>query len=428
MKKLLVILLVIGILLAMVACTGDTTDTGATTDTTNDTVTSPASDATDDTGDTDATDDTSASGEEFATGYTIGMNLFMQGTYVFDTMVRQTNVLVENDAIQGSLMLFNDEANVEKITTDVENMINSGVDGAMWWAIIPTHYAVGPQMFEDAGVPFVLFDAFPGWPDGNGMIGKETIRSLDTFAGVIGASNYESGVDMATQALADGRKNAIIMANVMGSGVGDRATGFQETFEAGGGKVLEVSNEGTASNAHIAAMQNLFATYPEADCLYSVGADFTLGAVSIVENLGKDIGIYGTDVTPDLLSYLVDGKVAALGGAHWVDSVLCSALLVNALDGHKILEEDGLPLWYTDFPMPVIPAKYAEMYEKFWVDEMPLSYDDISYLLYRNNPDVTAQDFIDFVDSYSIESVLIKKYEEGKVTAEELAAIGITVE
>jgi len=412
MKRILTIFLVLGLLLGTVGCTSGTeTSVAASAETSA--VASESSEA--------------PSGSTFTTGYKIGMNLFQQGAYVFDTMVRQTNVLVEDDSIQGSLMLFNDEANIEKITTDVENMINSGVDGAMWWAIIPTHYAVGPQMFEDAGIPFVLFDAYPGWPDGNGMVGKETIRSLNTFAGVIGCSNYQSGAEMAKQALADGRTNAIIMANVMGSGVGERADGFQETFEAGGGKVLEVSHEGTTSNAHIAAMQNLFATYPEADCLYSVGADFTLGALSVVENLDREIGIYGTDVTPDLLSYLVEGKVSALGGAHWVDSALCMALLINALDGHKILEEDGLPLWYTDFPMPVIPAKYAELYNRFWVDEMPLSFADVSQLLYRNNPDVTAQDFIDFINNYSIESVLKQKYKEGKVTAEELAEVGINV-
>jgi ribose transport system substrate-binding protein len=412
MKRALTIFLVIVLLVGTVGCTStpEATPAAATE--------APAA----------AVDTTEApSAPAFKTGYKIGMNLFMQGAYVFDTMVRQTNVLVEDPSIQGSLMLFNDEANIEKITTDVENMINSGVDGAMWWAIIPTHYAVGPQMFEDAGLPFVLFDAYPGWPDGNGMVGKETVRSLSTFAGVIGCSNYQSGEEMAKQALADGRTNAIIMANVMGSGVGERADGFQATFEAGGGKVLEVSHEGTASNAHIAAMQNLFATYPEADCLYSVGADFTLGALSVVENLGRDVGIYGTDVTPDLLSYLVEGKVSALGGAHWVDSVLCNALLINALDGHKILDTDGLPLWFTDFPMPVIPAKYAALYNKFWVEEMPLSYSDISQLLYRNNPDVTAQDFIDFINNYTIENVLKQKYAEGKVTADELAAVGITV-
>ena len=104
-----------------------------------------------------------------------------------------------------------------------------------------------------------------------------------------------------------------------------------------------------------------------------------------------------------------------------------AALLENYLDGHPMINEDGVVDIIRTVPLIVIPAEMADLYERFWIEEFPYEEDEIKSLLYRFNPDVTLQDFYDMIEGYSIESRLIAKYNAGKVTAEELAAVGIDV-
>ena len=49
-----------------------------------------------------------------------------------------------------------DNANINNVQSDVENMINSGVDGALWWGVLDSYFQVGPQQFNEAGVPFEM--------------------------------------------------------------------------------------------------------------------------------------------------------------------------------------------------------------------------------------------------------------------------------
>lgn len=427
MKKRIwsIVAMVMGCMLVFCACTNTAPPAEESSSAAQETASESASaDATpEQTEEASETAEASEPAGDFATELTYGMNLFSQGAYAFDVMGNQTSLVMGGDGLNNQMMFFNDEANVEKITTNLENMINSEVDGILWWAVLPTHYAVGPDLVEESGIPFAMYSAYPTDEET-----RDYIRNLSTFAGVAGESNYQAGAQLAEQAIADGKTDAIIMANLMGSAVSDRAVAFQEVFEAGGGTVHEVSHEGTASNAHITAMQNMLATYPDIDTIYCAGADLGLGAVSVVENLGKDISVYATDITPETLDFLVEGKIAALNGGQWI-SAMCSAIMLqNAVDGHKLLEEDGLPMWQEDVPLIVVPSNQAELYTRFWMDELPFELDDVKNLLYRFNPDVTTQDMRDFIENYSLESVLKMKYDSGKVTKEELAAVGIEVE
>ena len=102
-------------------------------------------------------------------------------------------------------------------------------------------------------------------------------------------------------------------------------------------------------------------------------------------------------------------------------------MLENYLDGMPMLDADGKVGLPRNVQLIAVPAEMADLYERFWIDEFPYEEDEIKQLLYRYNPDVTLQDLQNVIDSYSIEDRLIAKYNAGKVTAEELAAVGINV-
>lgn len=356
-----------------------------------------------------------------ATNRTIGINDFVQGNYALDVLVNACRVVT--DICGDNLQIANDEANVEKIVSDLENFIASGVDGILWFGLLPTNFAVGPQKCEDAGVPIAFYDKLP--LEGEQEAG---IRDMSVFAGGIGNSDYIGGRNMGEYAVSLGCKKAVIAGAEVGDTTHDpRVEGFTEVFEAAGGEVVSVFR-GAAGTDATTALDNMINANPDCDCVFASGGDYGLAAASVCNTYGlNDIKILAIDISPDLLPYLKDGTLAAGCGAHWVSGMFAAALLENYLDGHPVLDEDGKVAVLRNTPLIVIPAEAADLYEEFWINEFPYEESEIKNLLWRYNPDVTMQDFQNALDSYSVEERLLAKYEAGKVTAEELAAIGINV-
>jgi ribose transport system substrate-binding protein len=172
----------------------------------------------------------------------------------------------------------------------------------------------------------------------------------------------------------------------------------------------------------------MLATYPDVDCIYGVGIDLALGASSVASKLpSRKIKIYATDISPDALKYLKNGSISGLNGAHWAEVYFATALLLNAMDGHKITDANGKAPMFVVNPLVVTP-KSVDLYEKFWIKEMPYSYKDLNNLLFRNNSKVTYDDFKKAIEDYTLENVLNNKLKEGKVTADEIKAAGLNVQ
>jgi ribose transport system substrate-binding protein len=353
----------------------------------------------------------------------IGTNQLMLGAYALDIITTAARQVT--DICGDELIVANDEMNVEKIIADVENFIASDVDAICWWGLRETNFAVGPAKAEAAGIPIAFPDKIP--PEGELT---DNVRNMKCFAGGVGCEDYSAGINLGNYALELGCTKALIG----GAEVGDtthepRIKGFIETFEAGGGKVLEggIYRGGSGADANT-AIDNLIAAHPEADCFFGSGGDYALAAVSVCATLGRDdIKVLAVDIGPDLLPYLEDGSLAAGCGAHWVSGMYAMIMLENYLDGKPMLDADGKVGMPRNTPLMVVPANMAKLYERFWIDEFPYEESEIKQLLYRYNPDVTLEDLQKVIASYSIEDRLIAKYNAGKVTAEELAAVGINV-
>jgi ABC-type sugar transport system substrate-binding protein len=136
------------------------------------------------------------------------MNMFVAGDYMFSVMGKCASVLTDNTG--DKISQLSDNADINQLLNDVDNMINSGVDGALWWGVLDPNNAVGPQKFEDAKIPFGFFDVVPSQKD---MADK--ISSMKYFAGGASCNNILLGQELATQALADGCKTAIVLLILM---------------------------------------------------------------------------------------------------------------------------------------------------------------------------------------------------------------------
>ena len=88
------------------------------------------------------------------------------------------------------------------------------------------------------------------------------------------------------------------------------------------------------------------------------------------------------------------------------DSVWPMLLVINALDGHKIVDENGnAPYWDIQTPW-IITADTADDYQKYWLEEFPIPLEAMQNLLYRYNPDVTYEDFEETLRNYGYDWVM----------------------
>ena len=355
-------------------------------------------------------------------GRTIGINNWLTGVYPLDILVNNAEKVAElsGDACQE----YNDETNAEKLISNLENMISAGVDGIMWMGMFENSLATGPNVPNGAQVPFALYDKISTNEDVKNMT-----RNMEYFAGGVTNNNYEAGALMAEAAISDGCSKALLAGAEIGDPNTDaRIQGFTETFENAGGEVLSVSRVSSGeANGPQQACDNMIVAYPDADCMYGAGQDYTLAALNVASKQSEEIKVYGTDLSPTLLEYLENGSLAACCGANWTNALYTAIMLENAMDGHKFTEEDGLPAIIEDAGFISVPASCADLYNKFFIEENPYEDSEIEAMLYRNNPDVTLDDLKDMIHSYSLEERMAAKLKAGKVTEEELTAAGLDI-
>ena len=80
--------------------------------------------------------------------------------------------------------------------------------------------------------------------------------------------------------------------------------------------------------------------------------------------------------------------------------------MVNAIDGKLLLDENGEPVWADSMRLFEVNEDNADNYLKYFIEGFPIPNEDFDQLLYRCNPDVSYESFMDFVGSYSYEMVM----------------------
>lgn len=355
--------------------------------------------------------------------YKIGYNVYIPGAYVFTTLANNSQVVI--DAFGNESMSVYDDISVEKIIQDVENLIASGCDGLIVWCPSENVMMTISQMCEKAKVAFVLNDKTPASEEV-----KEALLANPYFAGVSAPDNASYGSQMAEYALSKGYTTCIINGPAIGNATGEpRIAAFREVFEGAGGTVIDsLRNEG-ASAATTAVQDCLTAHADEQiDFIYCTGSDFATAAVNVVTGLGKNIPILTHDFEPTVLENISDtGPIYMANGDHYISGTFAAVLLQNYLEGNPLKDADGNAAWINFVPSFEIPGNQLDLYYKFFSDEHCFSNEELLNMSTLRNPDFDYDAFVEIVQNYSLESRLLQKYSEGKVSAEELAAVGISV-
>ncbi len=245
------------------------------------------------------------------------------------------------------VIITDGQTNNAKQTSDVEDLIQRGVDAMIMCPNAADPLVPAAQSVMNAGIPLVLID--------------RTISTED-FTVYTGGDNYMIG-QMAAEYIAEqtnGVANvAIIQGAPGGSATNDRQAGFIDTIteKYPDIKVVADVNGEWKRDVGMKVMEDIIqAQGDEIDAVYSHGDNATLGALQAMEAAGKEYIVVTADGQKEIFDAIKEGKVGACiafpgGGKEAV------ALIEQIFDGEDIGEKIQM------IPVPIITIDNVdEMY------------------------------------------------------------------
>lgn len=329
----------------------------------------------------------------------IGFNNPQKGLYSVDIL--EKSFVAACNALGVEPLTVNDEGRLENAVANIDNMISTGVDGIVFFGATDTLFPVAAQKCEEAGIPLVFYDHMPtdeilSMINGTGM-----------YKGIAATVDGNTGSNMGEYAVSQKLKRAVVVTgDITDTTHAARTRGFEETFTAGGGEIATVSYGLIDLSSVMTRANDVLIAHPDIDCIYATNGD--IGSV-VIEALSKHPNISAkvlvTDLDPAVLTGLESGGVAAANGAHWVNTNFAVALLMNAIAGNELREEDGTPPRLV-IPVTTLPSQRVSMYEQHWIQEHPYSDDEIRAMV---SPDMTLGKLREIIADYNIESRLAAK-------------------
>lgn len=284
---------------------------------------------------------------------------------------------------------------VDNVVTQLESQLINKPDIVIPELVADTTFNPVITRCIDADVYFAFDCNFPNEDD------LALCYDYDKFAGGVTADQYGLGVQIAELAAEAGNKTAVILTAAVGDPTHElRTAGFTEKFEELGGEVLQVQHCSDPSEA-VTKATDLLTAQSDADCIYSTGGDFLSGAVSVKQAQGLDITMYGTNVNPDYLPFIKDGTVVAINGGDAVSGSLAMALAINMADGHPILDEEGKAPMFANIQDFLITEENVDVFTELYAGGNKfISDDQYKSLLYRYNPEVSYDSWVEFLTTY----------------------------
>ncbi len=146
-------------------------------------------------------------------------------------------------------------------------------------------------------------------------------------------------------------------------------------------ELLEPQYGGTTSDTGRATAEAILAANPDLDALIVAGGggDPLIGAIAAIEAQGKtgEIAVVSTDFLPDLDAQLESGGIAAESGGHYADPLFAFMLAYNAAKGNYEVATDGFYEILFPYIYVTSPADYAA-YDALFVSELPYTSEELA--------------------------------------------------
>jgi hypothetical protein len=104
-----------------------------------------------------------------------------------------------------------------------------------------------------------------------------------------------------------------------------------------------------------------------------------------------------------------EGKISAGSGGTALAADIAPALLLNMLDGHKLVDKDGIAP-FVQVPTSLITKDNIDAYvDVFYNKDNPFAVpaDTIKKLAYRYNPDLTYDSFLEIIkNDFTVDAII----------------------
>jgi hypothetical protein len=109
--------------------------------------------------------------------------------------------------------------------------------------------------------------------------------------------------------------------------------------------------------------------------------------------------------------YIKDGTIKAGNDGIMLASMIAPTLLINYLDGHPILDANGKAPHFQTHPFKV-DKNNVDAYMSVFTTEgvQPVTEDMLKGLLFRNNPDVSYQTYVDLMNNGLTLNAILKAH------------------
>lgn len=237
------------------------------------------------------------------------------------------------------------EYDISKQLQQVENFINSGVDGII---IKPVDAeACGPisDACKEAGVPLIVVNTSMSAPS-------------DTYVGSDHTYSGELQGEYVAEQLKDGGNVAILMGDMTVQASTERTEGAKAKLAEGNNITVVSEQEANwMRDEAMAKMENWLSSGEKIDAIIANNDEMAIGAAMVCEENGiDDIIICGIDASEDGLNMLKDGKMSMTvfqnGYQQGFQGVLAAIKLANG----ETVEE------YIDVPYEKVMQDQAEEY------------------------------------------------------------------
>jgi ribose transport system substrate-binding protein len=225
---------------------------------------------------------------------TIGMSFQEMDNPYFITM---NEAVEEAAALVGANLIVTDaKHDVNKQTSDIEDMIQKGVDILLLNPTDSKGIETAVVTAKKAGVTVVCVDAQANGP-------------IDSF---VGSKNYDAGYQAGKQLAKDlnGKGKVAILNGIPVVPILERVKGFEAAMkEFPNIQVVDNQNGEQERSKAMTVTENMMQTTPDLNAIFSVNDTGALGSVAAIESAGKDIGVYSVDGAPEAVKAIVEGKI-----------------------------------------------------------------------------------------------------------------------
>ena len=247
------------------------------------------------------------------------------------------------------VLVTNADGDVEKLTSDIEDLIAQDVDGivlsAAWIEAAPAAMAA----IAAAGVPVVMVDRL--------LKGSE-------YTSWIGPDNYALGVqdgEFIVEQLAGSGQLGVIRGGPADNSIGlDRTNGLLSVVEGTDIEVVMYPDfAGWSTDGGFTAAETLLAQNPDMNAIFCENDSMCLGAQKVIEDQGlqDQVFVAGVDGQVEALVEIMKGGVYKATGLNSADQIGRAGFnrLMAILAG-------AVPEKVTVFPSPLITIDYVERF------------------------------------------------------------------